>query len=150
MPPALKEEKRLNVILVGPDSCGRTTAANYLAQEHQRALINVDKLVDFWQKRGHAMGEEATKYLEEQDLKLQEALAEAEKKKKAKKGKKDVDEEIDPTPYKYLPKELIQRMLVKRLQEDDCNAGAVFDNLTCPYWPNQNFAIELICDAVPQ
>jgi len=70
MPPALKEEKRLNVILVGPDSCGRTTAANYLAQEHQRALINLDKLIDFWQKRGHTLGDEATKYLEEQDLKL--------------------------------------------------------------------------------
>lgn len=41
-------------------------------------------------------------------------------------------------------------MLSKRLQEDDCNAGAIFDNLTCQYWPDQKFAIELICDAVPK
>ena len=48
MPPALKDEKKLNVILVGPESSGRTTAANFLAQEHQRCLITLDKLVDFW------------------------------------------------------------------------------------------------------
>lgn len=34
MPPALKDEKKLNVILIGPESSGRTTAANFLAQEH--------------------------------------------------------------------------------------------------------------------
>ena len=96
------------------------------------------------------MGDEATKYLEDQDAKLQEALAELEKKKKAKKGKKDVDEEIDERGYKYLPKELLQRMLAKRMQEDDCNAGAIFDNLTCQYWPDEKFGIELICEAVPK
>jgi len=31
MPPALKDEKKLNVILIGPESSGRTTAANFLA-----------------------------------------------------------------------------------------------------------------------
>lgn len=41
-------------------------------------------------------------------------------------------------------------MLAKRLSEDDCNAGAIFDNLECQYWPDQKFAIELICDAVPE
>ena len=65
MPPALKEEKRLNVVLVGPKSCGRTTVANFLAQEHQRSVIRLDQLVDFWQKRGHAMADEASKHLEE-------------------------------------------------------------------------------------
>ena len=42
MPRALKEEKKLNVILVGPECSGRTTAANFLAQEHQRCLIKLD------------------------------------------------------------------------------------------------------------
>ena len=107
MPPALKEEKKLNVILVGPESSGRTTAANFLAQEHQRCLIRLDQLVDFWQKRGHAMGDEATQFLEDQEAKLLEAQAEAEKKKKAKKGKKDVEEEFDPKEFKFLPSELL-------------------------------------------
>ena len=31
MPPALKEEKRDNIILLGPRGCGKTTAANFLA-----------------------------------------------------------------------------------------------------------------------
>ena len=150
MPPALKEEKKLNVILIGPESSGRTTAANFLAQEHQRCLIRLDQLVDFWQKRGHAMGEEATKYLEDQEVKLQEALAEAEKKKKQKKGKAKDEEEFDPKEYKYLPKELLQKMLAKRLSEDDCNAGAIFDSLESQYWPDQKFAIALICDSVPE
>ena len=48
MPPALKEEKKLNVILIGPEASGRTTAANFLAQEHQRCLIRLDQIVDFW------------------------------------------------------------------------------------------------------
>ena len=65
MPPALKDEKKLNVILLGPVSSGRTTAANFLAQEHQRCLIRLDQIYDFWQKRGHAMADEATKYLED-------------------------------------------------------------------------------------
>lgn len=96
------------------------------------------------------MGEEATAYLEAQEAKLQEVLAENEKKKKAKKGKKEVEEEIDEKLYKYLPKELLLKMLAKRMQEDDCNAGAIFDNLTCQYWPDEKFGIELICDAVPR
>ena len=82
MPPALKDEKKLNVILLGPVSSGRTTAANFLAQEHQRCLIRLDQIYDFWQKRGHAMADEATKYLEDQEIELQNEIAENEKKKK--------------------------------------------------------------------
>ena len=33
MSPALKEEKRDNIILLGPTGCGKTTACNYLSQE---------------------------------------------------------------------------------------------------------------------
>jgi ABC-type sugar transport system ATPase subunit len=31
LPPALKPENKLNVILVGPSGCGKTVAANYMA-----------------------------------------------------------------------------------------------------------------------
>lgn len=37
-----------------------------------------------------------------------------------------------------------------RLLEEDCNAGAIFDNLKCQYWPDEKFAIELICEAAEQ
>jgi polynucleotide 5'-kinase involved in rRNA processing len=33
-PAAVKEEARLNLVIVGPEKCGKTTLANYLAQEH--------------------------------------------------------------------------------------------------------------------
>lgn len=149
MPPALKEEKRLNVVLVGPKSCGRTTVANFLAQEHQRSVIRLDQLFDFWQKRGHAMADEATKFLEEQKVKLEEALAEQEKRKRQKPKKGEVFQEVEPKEYRYLPKDLLLRMLRKRLQEDDCNAGTIFDCLTSEYWPDEKTAIELVCDAAP-
>lgn len=82
------------------------------------------------------MGDEATKWLEDAEVRLQEALAENEKKKKQKKKGKEAEEEFDDKAFKHLPKELLQRMLAKRLTEDDCNAGAIFDNLECQYWPD--------------
>ena len=114
-----------------------------------RGLIKLDQLFDFWQKRGHQLADEATAFLEQQETKKQEALAEFEKKKKQKKGKKDDGEEFDEKEFEYLPKELLLQMLQKRLQEEDCNAGAIFDSLESRYWPNEKFAIELICEAVP-
>jgi len=52
LPPPVKEHDKLNLILIGPNSVGRTTVANYMAQEHQRCVIRVDMLVDYWLKRG--------------------------------------------------------------------------------------------------
>jgi len=150
LPTAIKEENRLNVILYGPDASGRTTTANYMAQEHQRSIIRMDQLVDFWQKRGHAMYDEAAKILEEKAEKLAADLAEEEKNKKKKKKKNEEEVEIKREEYKYLPRELLVRMLSKRLEEEDCNAGAIFDNLTSEYWPGDKFGVELICDAAPR
>jgi len=31
LPPALKDEKKLNVLMIGPQGCGKTVAANYMA-----------------------------------------------------------------------------------------------------------------------
>jgi type IV secretory pathway VirB4 component len=30
----VKEEDKLNIVIIGPEKSGRTTLANYLAQEH--------------------------------------------------------------------------------------------------------------------
>jgi len=35
------------------------------------------------------------------------------------------------------------------MTEDDCNAGAIFDNLKSDLWDTEKYAVELICDAVP-
>jgi adenylate kinase family enzyme len=64
-PAPVKEEDKLNVVIVGPKGSGKTTLANYLAQEHQRAVIRLDQLSDWCLKRGSPLAEEASKYLEE-------------------------------------------------------------------------------------
>jgi ATP-dependent protease Clp ATPase subunit len=34
LPPPVKPENKVNVFMIGPEACGKTTAANYMAQEH--------------------------------------------------------------------------------------------------------------------
>ena len=46
-PTPVKEKDKLNIILFGPEKCGKTTVANYLAQEHQRCVIRIDSLFDY-------------------------------------------------------------------------------------------------------
>lgn len=39
-------------------------------------------------------------------------------------------------------------MIAERVKEEDCNAGAIFDCLESPLWPNLKFALESICEAI--
>lgn len=41
-------------------------------------------------------------------------------------------------------------MLKERLAQEDCNAGAIFDCLESPLWPDTKFALELVAEAAPQ
>lgn len=134
--------------MLGPLGCGKTTACNFLSQEQQRALIRIDQLFDFFQKRGSPLAEEATQFLEQRQQELEAAIAEQEKQKKAKKPKKGEEEiKINAAEYKYIPKDILIRMIQKRLQEEDCNAGAMFDCLTSENWPDDKFAISAIFEA---
>ena len=149
MPPALKDENKLNVILLGPTCCGKTVAANYMAQEHQRVIVRMDQLVDYWQKRNHPLAQEAADYLLQKEEEYKVAVAELEKSLKAKKPKKgEVIPEINKEEYNKLPREMHLRMLQKRMLEEDCNAGAIFDNLKSELWSDEKYAIELICDTL--
>jgi len=38
-------------------------------------------------------------------------------------------------------------MIVKRLEEEDCNAGAIFDNLTSEHFLEEKPTVEMICQA---
>jgi hypothetical protein len=40
-------------------------------------------------------------------------------------------------------------MVALRVQEEDCNAGSIFDCLTSENWPDEKFAISFISDAIP-
>jgi len=37
-----------------------------------------------------------------------------------------------------------------RVQEEDCNAGAIFDNLTSEMWADEKFAVSFISEAIPR
>lgn len=148
-PAPVKEEDKLNVVIIGPEKCGKTTLANYLAQEHQRGVVRLDQLSDWCLKRGSQLADEATKYLDDKQEELNALLAEQEKRKKAKKKGKDEEPEVNPDEFKYLSKDILSRMLKERLAQEDCNAGAIFDCLESEYWPDAKFAVELICEAVP-
>lgn len=41
-PEPVKEEKKLNIAIVGPEKSGKSTLASYLAQEHQRGIVKLD------------------------------------------------------------------------------------------------------------
>ena len=146
----MKEVDKLNVVIVGPEKCGKTTLANYLAQEHQRAVVRLDQLYDWCLKRGSQLADEASKYLEERDAEFNEKMIEQEKRKKAKKKAKDDEPDLNPAEFKYLKEETLQKMLKERLSQEDCNAGVIFDCLESEYWAGTKFAVELICNAVPQ
>jgi adenylate kinase family enzyme len=75
-PAPVKEEDKLNIVIVGPEKCGKTTLANYLAQEHQRGIVRLDQLYDWCLKRGSQLAEEASKYLEERKQELERLEAE--------------------------------------------------------------------------
>lgn len=107
-------------------------------------------LHDYWMKRNHVIAEEANKYLEEKQQECEAAIAALEAQLKAKKPKKgEVVPEINKAEYKLLPKEMIIKMIQLRVQEEDCNAGVIFDQLTSEYWPDEKFAISLISEALP-
>lgn len=100
-PVPVKDKDKLNLILIGPEKCGKTTLANYLAQEHQRCVIKIDSLYDYCLKRGLQVGYKVQKHLEEREEELKKLLEEQEKKKKTKKVKKGEEEpEINQAEFK--------------------------------------------------
>ena len=48
-----------------------------------------------------------------------------------------------------MSRDILVRMVKLRLDEEDCNAGAIFDNLTSDLWTDEKFAIGFISDAIP-
>lgn len=114
--PAVKEHNKLNLIMIGPNSVGRTTVANYMAQEHQRCVIRLDQLLEYWLKRGGEFADEIIKVQEEKQQELAAAQAALEAQKKAKKPKKgEVEPTIDEAEYKLLPRELLIKMVKLRV-----------------------------------
>lgn len=79
---------------------------------------------------------------------LKEELAKKKKPKKPKPGE-IVEPDYIEADYRYLEKGLLKRMLTKRLEEEDCNAGVIFDNLKSEFWKDEKECIELVCETCP-
>lgn len=75
-PTPVKEEDKLNILLIGPEGSGKSTLANYLAQEHQRTVLKVDQLYDWCLKRGNDLSKRVTEYMEQREEELKVALEE--------------------------------------------------------------------------
>ena len=41
-------------------------------------------------------------------------------------------------------------MIKERLAQEDCNAGAIFDNIESKYWASIQTAFTLIAEAIPK
>lgn len=106
---------------------------------------------DYFLKKGHPIAEQVSKFLEDRQAELAAAIAALEAQKKAKKLKKGEPEpEINAAEYKLLPKELLVKMIELRVEQEDCNAGAIFDSLTSEHWTDEKFAISCISEALPR
>lgn len=73
------------------------------------------------------------------------------RKEKRNKGKKDEPENPNQAlEWKYLPKELLIKMVVERTSHEDCNAGVIFDNLTSPFWKDEKQLLMLFVMHYPK
>lgn len=115
VPRKVKERDRVNVILFGPEKCGKSTIAYFLNEEQERGIVNLNELLSWSEKNNSPSYEEISKYLEERDeeCKVQEEL------EKKKKKKKEGEEEFDPLIYKHLPKEMLIKLLRERTSAED-------------------------------
>jgi len=138
--PQVKKRDRLNLVIFGPEKCGKSTIAYFLSEEHQRGIVNLSDLLSWCEKNNTPSYEEAAKYLAERD---EECKAQEELEKKKKKKKPD-EEEFDPQVYKHLPKEMLMKLILERTSDEDCNAGVVFDNLLGEHWSDEKTIIEAI------
>jgi len=81
---------------------------------------------------------------------FRELQAEAEKKKKTKKKGTADEPELREEDFKFLNEDIVRKMLKERMAQEDCNAGVIFDQLECQYWPDLQFALKVIVEAVPK
>ena len=144
--PKVKRRDRLSVIIYGPEKSGKSTIAYFLSEEQQRGVVSLTDLLSWCEKNNTPSYPEVAKYLEERD---EECKAQEELEKKKKK-KKDGEEEFDPKIYKYLPREMLIKLIRERTDHEDCNAGIVFDNLLSENWKDEKDIINAICDALEE
>ena len=133
-PNFIPETERHSVIVWGMPGRGKSFLAISLAEKHSRALLSLNGIIDWHIQQASQTGEEIQKFLLIQAEKKEKDLQEREKLKKARKKVEDIP--FDEKVYKHIPLELFEKAISERIKCNDCNAGAVIDDLRCDYQPN--------------
>jgi len=153
--PEKVEDKDLHHIIIwGPKGVGKTQLAKYLAKEQKRTVVNMSELLEWNINQKTKAAEKALKYLEDRNKDLENVKADREKiLKKAGKKAKQKEEELgllDEKPYLYLNEEILEELVLERIKHPECNAGAIFDNLTAKEYPHELIAVKVIMKALKE
>jgi hydrocephalus-inducing protein len=71
--------------------------------------------------------------------------------KKAGKKSKELEDKWGPIPlhlYTYVSEDVLKKLIAARIAHEDCNAGVMFDNLHCDYWPNELYLMKCLLEVV--
>lgn len=144
--PKVKDEKKVNIVIFGWEKCGKSAICDYFANKHKRGIILMCQLLQWNMQKNMPVAQKAQKYLAEKAKEYEVQKEEKEKKmKKLKKG--DPEPILNEADFKVLPKEILVEMLKNRMREEDCNAGAIFDNLISEHYKGEVEALEVISEA---
>jgi len=146
-PPSIEKNKKYNIILIGPEKCGKSSIVKEQQKRHFRGIVNVAEIFDWNEKNGfEETVQKANRYLEEKKKELEVAKKERDefiKKNKNKKPKVDPPV-LEENKYSYLSKEIMIELFKNRLSKNDSGVGVIFDNFSNKYVENEETLMEII------
>jgi hydrocephalus-inducing protein len=151
-PPAIDLLEKYNVIMLGPEKCGRSSISKEQRSHQLRGIVSIANILQWNDENGfHELANKARIYLEEKKKELENLKIEREKLlKQAKTNKKiKVDETpIDEKKYLYLSNDIMVELLQNRLKQPDCNVGAVFEDFHSDLIENEETLLEIVDEAL--
>eukprot|EP00929_Paragymnodinium_shiwhaense_P012789 TRINITY_DN120685_c0_g1_i1.p1 TRINITY_DN120685_c0_g1~~TRINITY_DN120685_c0_g1_i1.p1 ORF type:complete len:3365 (+),score=726.60 TRINITY_DN120685_c0_g1_i1:1028-10096(+) len=143
-------QDRLNILLIGPPVCGKTTSARGLATTDRRRCLSIDEIMEWVLSSPPSLQDDASK---ERQSKLVETIAQLEEEhdkteaERAKKEKGYVPHKLERLPLQ--PAE-IAYWIQRRVDLPDCNCGVIFDGLDTKYLAGVDEAAEAVMGALPE
>ena len=151
-PRRVEDDVMKHIIIMGPPKCGKTALLKHLEEVQKRKIVNMNELVE-WNKENATQAYSAFEAYQNQrqnEIKIVEQEREKLLKKAGKKSK-ELEDKWGPIPvnlYTYVSEDVLKKLIAARLQHEDCNAGAMFDNLKSEYWPNELYLMKCLLEVV--
>lgn len=141
-----------HVVMMGQPRSNKSALLMHLQGVHKRKLVNMNELVE-WNRDNQT---EAWLMMEQYQASKQNEIkvVEAEREKllkKAGKKSKELEDKWGAIPlhlYQYVSEELLKKLIQCRMAHPDCNAGVMFDNLVCEYWPSEMYLFKCLLEVV--